>query len=84
MTIILPISMTYQKIFKEPRGLPPIRTHNHFIPFKEKAQLINLRPYTYSSLYKGKVGSCNVRFRHYSTYQQQFICISNDVGKKEG
>jgi hypothetical protein len=73
MTIILPISMTYQKIFKEPWGLPPIRTHNHFIPFKEKAQLINLRPYTYSSRYKGKVeknGSCNVRFRHYSTYQQ--------------
>jgi len=38
----------YKELFKEPKGLPPIRTHDHIIPMKEGAQAINLRPYRYS------------------------------------
>jgi len=42
----------YKEVFKEPEGLPPIRTHDHTIPMKEGAQAINLRPYRYSGVQK--------------------------------
>ena len=35
----------YKEIFQEPKGLPPIKAHDHIIPMKEGAQAINLRPY---------------------------------------
>jgi hypothetical protein len=43
---------SYQDIFKEPIGLPPLRTHDHVIPFKKGSQPINLRPYRHSGLQK--------------------------------
>jgi len=43
---------SYKEIFKEPEGLPPIRTHDHTILMKEGAQLDNLRPYRYSRVQK--------------------------------
>jgi hypothetical protein len=43
---------SFQGIFKEPKNLPPIRTYNHNIPIKERAQPINLRLYRYYDLQK--------------------------------
>jgi hypothetical protein len=42
----------YKELFREPKGLPPIRTYDHTIPMKERAQAINLRPYRYSGVQK--------------------------------
>jgi len=38
----------YEDLFQEPCGLPPQRDHNHAITLKEGAQILHLRPYTYS------------------------------------
>jgi hypothetical protein len=43
---------SYQDIFKEPTGLPPLRTYDHVIPLKEGSQPINLRPYHHTGLQK--------------------------------
>jgi hypothetical protein len=43
---------SYQDIFKEPTGLPPLRAHDHAIPLKEGSQPINLRPYRHTGLQK--------------------------------
>ena len=42
----------YQDLFQEPEGLPPSRSHDHFIPLKDGSQPINLRLYRYSGLQK--------------------------------
>lgn len=41
---------SYQDIFKEPIGVPPLKTHDHVIPLKEGSQPINIRPYRHSGL----------------------------------
>jgi hypothetical protein len=42
----------YIDLFQEPKGLPPLRSHDHRIPLKEGGNSVNLRPYRYSSFQK--------------------------------
>jgi hypothetical protein len=42
----------YQHIFSDPRGLPPVRRHDHMMSLKDESQTVNLRPYRYSGLQK--------------------------------
>jgi hypothetical protein len=42
----------YIDLFQEPKGLPPLRSHDHRIPLKEGGNSVNLRPYRYSGLQK--------------------------------
>jgi hypothetical protein len=46
------ILKTYQNLFKEPRGLPPPRLHDHSTPLKDE---INLRLYKHFRLQKDVV-----------------------------
>jgi len=39
-------------VFQEPKGLPPLRDHDHKIPLKTRSEAVNLRPYRYSWLQK--------------------------------
>jgi len=43
---------SYQDVFQEPKGLPPLRDHDHRIPLKAGSEAVNLRPYKYSGLQK--------------------------------
>jgi hypothetical protein len=45
----------FQKVFEEPQGLPPIRSHDHQIVLKEGSQLILVRPYRYPHYQKGEI-----------------------------
>ncbi|KAJ4801231.1 polyprotein [Rhynchospora pubera] len=49
------ILSSYSEIFKEPKELPPKRTHDHVIPLKEGAEPVNLRPYRYSHEQKAAI-----------------------------
>jgi hypothetical protein len=42
-------------VFEEPKGLPPIRSHDHQIVLKEGSQPISVRPYRYPHFRKGKI-----------------------------
>ena len=42
----------YADIFKEPKSLPPHRSHDHRIVLKEGTSPINVRPYRYPALQK--------------------------------
>jgi len=42
----------YPDLFQEPKGLPPLRTHDHKIPLRDGRESVNLRPYRYSGLQK--------------------------------
>ena len=42
----------YQDIFEEPKQLPPHRSHDHKIVFKEGTSPVNVRPYRYPALQK--------------------------------
>jgi len=42
----------YQHIFSDPRGLPPVRRHDHMMSLKDESQTVNLRPYRYSGYKK--------------------------------
>jgi hypothetical protein len=37
----------YDNQFREPKGLPPLRSHDHTIPLQEGVQLVFVRPYRY-------------------------------------
>jgi hypothetical protein len=43
---------SYQDVFQEPKGLPPLRDHDHKIPLKAGSEAVNFRPYRYSRLQK--------------------------------
>jgi len=43
---------SYQDVFQKPKGLPPLRDHDHKIPLKVGSEVVNLRPYRYSGLQK--------------------------------
>jgi len=45
----------FQKVFAEPTGLPPIRSHDHQIMLKEGSAPISVRPYRYSHYQKGEI-----------------------------
>lgn len=45
----------HQKMFEEPKGLPPIRTQDHKIPLKDGSQPVNLRPYRIPYIQKAEV-----------------------------
>ena len=51
-TAFTSLQAEYQKLFAEPKGLPPPRSHDHNIPLKEGSNPVNLRPYRHSSLQK--------------------------------
>lgn len=37
----------FDEVFKEPSSLPPMRSHDHSISLKPKAEPVNIRPYRY-------------------------------------
>lgn len=43
--VIQTVLQEFEDVFSEPRGLPPVRTHNHTIPLKEGANPISGHPY---------------------------------------
>jgi hypothetical protein len=51
-TSLLTLLESYQDVFQEPQGLPPLRDHDHKIPLKTGSEAVNLRPYRYSGLQK--------------------------------
>jgi hypothetical protein len=51
-TSLLTLLESYQDVFQEPQGLPPLRDHDHKIPLKTRSEAVNLRPYRYSGLQK--------------------------------
>ena len=42
-------------MFEEPRGLPPIRKHEHKITIKEGVNPVNVRPYRYAHAQKNEM-----------------------------
>ena len=44
--------LSYKEIFREPTSLPPVRAHDHKIPFKDRVSTINVRPYRHSTVQK--------------------------------
>jgi hypothetical protein len=44
----------FQKVFEVPKGLPPIKSHDHQIVLKEESQPIFVRPYRYPHYQKGE------------------------------
>lgn len=49
------VLQSYSAVFKEPKGLPPNRSHDHHINLKEGSQPINLRPYRYPYVQKEEI-----------------------------
>jgi len=45
----------YEDVFKEPKGLPPIRDHEHGITLKQGHESINVRPYRYPYHHKKEI-----------------------------
>ena len=45
----------FEEVVHEPNRLPPSRKHDHTIPLKEGTQLVNFRPYRYSSIHKNEL-----------------------------
>lgn len=45
----------FQKVFEEPKGLSPIRFHDHQIVLKEGSTPISIRPYRYTHYQKGEI-----------------------------
>jgi hypothetical protein len=45
----------FQDVFAEPKGLPPVRSHDHKIVLKEESQPISVRPYRYPHYQKGEI-----------------------------
>ena len=42
----------YEKLFEEPIGLPPKRSHDHHIRLQEESQVVKIRPYRYPAVQK--------------------------------
>ncbi|PWA98195.1 hypothetical protein CTI12_AA000110 [Artemisia annua] len=45
----------YKNVFDEPKGLPPVRRHDHKIPLKEGSQPISQRPYRTPYIQKSEI-----------------------------
>lgn len=45
----------YEDVFKEPKGLPPIKTHDHSIPLQEGVKRVSVKPYRYSFYHKEEI-----------------------------
>ena len=44
----------FQDLFVEPKGLPPSRTHDHWMPLTLESQLVLVRPYRYPHFQKAE------------------------------
>lgn len=44
-TFLDPLLAEYDDVFAKPKGMPPQRSHDHRIPMKEGAPIVNARPY---------------------------------------
>lgn len=49
------LKVGYQELFKEPRGLPQLKSHDHNIPLKKGSNLVNFRLYRHLSIQKDVV-----------------------------
>lgn len=49
------IMNTYEKVFQEPKGFPPIRIHDHAFNLVLGNQPTNIRPYTYPQPQKNEI-----------------------------
>lgn len=47
--------LEFEKVFQEPRGLPPSRSHNHSIVLKEGTSPISIQLYRYLYYQKAKI-----------------------------
>lgn len=46
---------TYQKMFENPSGLPPPRSHDHQIPLQEGTTPVKVKPYRYPHSQKEQI-----------------------------
>ncbi|KAE8728969.1 hypothetical protein F3Y22_tig00004035pilonHSYRG00004 [Hibiscus syriacus] len=60
--IFQPLLEAYQQVFEEPKGLPPVRNHDHAIVLKADAPPINLRPYHFPYQQKSEKKDGSWRF----------------------
>lgn len=49
------ILQEFKKLFVEPKGLPPDRSHNHKIILKQGVRPVNVKPYRYPHYIKGEI-----------------------------
>ena len=54
-TEISPLLETCKPVFEEPKGLPPIRPHDHSIPLKPNATPFSIKPYRYPFVQKNAI-----------------------------
>ena len=54
---LLPTIQQHQGVFEMPKGLPPIRGHEHAIHLKEGTDPVSVRPYRYPQVQKDEIES---------------------------
>ena len=76
----------HSKVFETPKGLPPIRDHDHAIHLIPGSVPPNIRPYRYPYAQKSEIEHMvakNARGWYNSTESKFFLC-SSSIGAQEG
>ncbi|KAL4272412.1 hypothetical protein GQ457_13G022950 [Hibiscus cannabinus] len=85
--LLQPLLAEYATVFKEPKGLPPLRSHDHAIVLKPGTNPINLRPYRFPYHQKTEIERQVVEMLANSviqTSQSPFAAPCLMVKKKDG